>query len=86
MFNPLGGETLRDTLENTRCSLSQKPRAIRIAYYNSKYQSVLEALEWLVKVHEFDTFGGHRVTSLFQNALGAKQNAPDSGWSRGTQS
>jgi precorrin-6B methylase 2 len=62
MFNPFGGETLRDTLENIRCSLSQKPRAIRIAYYNSKYQSVLEALGWLVKVHEFDTFGGHRVT------------------------
>jgi len=62
MFNPFGGETLRDTLENIRCSLSQKPRAIRIAYYNSKYQSVLEALRWLVKVHEFDTFGGHRVT------------------------
>ena len=62
MFNPFGGETLRDTLENIRCSLSQKPRAIRIAYYNSKYQSVLEALGWLVKVHEFDTFAGHRVT------------------------
>jgi len=62
MFNPFGAETLRDTLENIRGSLSQKPRALRIAYYNSQYASVFEALGWLVKVREFDTFGGHRVT------------------------
>ena len=62
MFNPFGAETLRDTLDNIRGSLAQKPRAIRIAYYNSQYASVLEALGWPVKVREFETFGGHRVT------------------------
>ena len=62
MFNPFGAETLRDTLENIRGSLSQKPRAIKIVYYNSQYQSVLGALGWLVKVHEFYSFGGHCVT------------------------
>lgn len=62
MFNPFGPETLRDTLENIRSSLSQKPRAIRLVYYNSQYKSVFEALEWLVKVREFETFGGHLVT------------------------
>ena len=62
LFNPFGPETLRDTLENIRGSLSRNPRAIRIAYYNSQHASVLEALGWLVKAHEFDTFGGHRVT------------------------
>jgi len=62
MFNPFGPETLRDTLENIRGSLSRKPRGIRIVYYNSQYQSVFEALEWLMKVQEFDSFGGHRVT------------------------
>jgi precorrin-6B methylase 2 len=62
MFNPFGADTLRDTLENMRGSLSQKPRTITIAYYNSQYVSVLEELGWLAKVHEFETFGGHRVT------------------------
>jgi len=61
MFNPFGPESLRDTLENIRGSLSQNPRAIKIAYYNSQYLSVFEGLGWLVKVHEFDTFR-HRVT------------------------
>jgi SAM-dependent methyltransferase len=62
MFNPFGPETLRDTLENIRCSLSQQPRAIRIVYYHSKYQFVFEGLAWLVKAHEFDRFGGHPLT------------------------
>lgn len=57
MFNPFGAETLRDTLENIRGSLSQKPRAIKTAYYNSQYVSVFETLRWLEKVHEFNTFG-----------------------------
>lgn len=61
MFNPFGAETLRDTLENIRGSLSQKPRALKIAYYNSQYASVFDAVGWLVKVREFETFGGHRV-------------------------
>jgi predicted RNA methylase len=62
MFNPFGPDTLRDTLENIRDSLSQKPRAIKIAYYNAQFAGVLEALGWLVKVREYETFGGHRVT------------------------
>jgi len=62
MFNPFGPETLRDTLDNIRCSLAQKPRTVKVVYYNSKHQSVLEGLEWLVKLHEFDRFGGHPVT------------------------
>ena len=62
MFNPFGPESLRDTLENIRGSLSQRPRAIKIAYYNSQYLSVFEALRWLGKVQEFQTLRGHRVT------------------------
>ena len=68
MFNPFGAETLRDTLDNIRGSLSQKPRAIKIAYYNSQHAWVLEALGWVVKVKEFETFGGHRVT-FWENRL-----------------
>lgn len=62
MFNPFGAETLRDTLENIRCSLSENPRAIRVVYYNSIHQSVLEDVGWLEKVRQFDSFGGLRVT------------------------
>jgi hypothetical protein len=70
MFNPFGADTLRDTLENIRGSLSQKPRAIKIAYYNAQFVAVLEALEWLVKVRELETFGGHRVTFCENRHLG----------------
>jgi predicted RNA methylase len=70
MFNPFGADTLRDTLENIRGSLSQKPRAIKIAYYNAQFVAVLEALEWLVKVRELETFGGHRVTFWENRHLG----------------
>lgn len=59
MFNPFGPDTLRDTLENIRCSLSHKPRSIKIVYYHAKHQSVLQDQDWLAKVHEFDGFGGH---------------------------
>jgi len=67
LFNPFGPETLRHTLENIRCSLSQKPRAIKVVYYNSVFQSVLEGLPWLRQVHEFESSGGHRVT-FWENA------------------
>lgn len=62
MFNPFGPDTLRDTLENIRCSLAQKPRTVKVVYYHAKYQSVLERQGWLVKVHEFDGLGGHPAT------------------------
>lgn len=62
MFNPFGPETLRDTLANIRGSLSQNPRDIKVVYYHAKYQSVIDDMEWLVKVHEFEQFGGHPVT------------------------
>lgn len=61
MFNPFGPETLRDTLENIRGSFSQNPRDIRIIYYHAKYQSVIDDMEWLVKMREFERFGGHPV-------------------------
>lgn len=62
MFNPFGPETLRDTLENIRNSLSKKPRPIRVVYYNSVHESVLETVGWLEKVRQFDSFGGLRIT------------------------
>ena len=62
MFNPFGPETLRDTLYNIESSLTRSPRPIRVVYYNSVYESVLESLGWLERVHQFDSFGGQRVT------------------------
>jgi SAM-dependent methyltransferase len=62
MFNPFGPETLRDTLANIRGSLSHNPRDIKVVYYHSKYQSVMDDMKWLVKVHAFESFGGHPVT------------------------
>jgi len=62
MFNPFGPETLRDTLENIRGSHSSNPRGIKLVYYHSKYKSVIDGMEWLEKVHEFERFGGHPVT------------------------
>ena len=62
MFNPFGPETLRDTLENIRGSIAQNPRGIRVVYYHAKYQSVVDGMEWLVKLHAFERFGGHPVT------------------------
>ena len=57
-FNPFGPETLRDTFENIRASLAQEPRAVKVVYYHSKYRSAVEPLDWLVKVREFERFGG----------------------------
>ena len=62
MFNPFGPETLRDTLANIRRSLAQNPRSIKIVYYHAKYQSVIDDMDWLRKVQEFENFGGHPVT------------------------
>jgi len=62
MFNPFGPETLRDTLENIRGSHSKNPRPIKLVYYHAKYKSVIDDMEWLVKMHDFDRFGGHPVT------------------------
>jgi len=62
LFNPFGAETLRDTLENIRNSLSKKARPVRIVYYNAVHESVLETMSWLEKVRQFDSFGGQRVT------------------------
>ena len=62
MFNPFGPQTLQDTLENIRRSLAEKPRAIRVCYYNPRYKSVIEGLDWLVKEHELETFGRHALT------------------------
>jgi len=61
LFNPFGSQTLQDTLENIRHSLEDKPRAIRIVYYKPVYKSVVDALDWLVKLHDFDRFGGHAL-------------------------
>jgi SAM-dependent methyltransferase len=62
MFNPFGAETLRDTLQNIRDTLSVKPRAIKVVYYNSVHESVLATLDWLERVGHIDSFGGQRIT------------------------
>jgi predicted RNA methylase len=67
LFNPFGPETLRDTFENIRGSLAQKPRAIKVVYYHSKYRSAVEPLDWLVKVREFERFGGQHPVTIWEN-------------------
>lgn len=62
MFNPFGPQTLRDTLENIRRSLAKKPRTIRIVYYKPAHKSVIEGLDWLVKVRDFEPFRRHALT------------------------
>jgi predicted RNA methylase len=62
MFNPFGPKTLHDTFENIRQSLDRNPRAVKIAYYHSKHKTAVDGLDWLVKVHDFPSFGGHPVT------------------------
>lgn len=66
MFNPFGAATLRDTLENIRNSLETQPRGIKILYYNSVHDSVLETAGWLERVSQFESLGGLRVT-VWQN-------------------
>lgn len=68
MFNPFGPDTLRDTLGNIRSSLSSKPRYITIVYYNSLYEPILEACDWLEEFHHFHTFSGLPVT-FWRNRL-----------------
>lgn len=79
MFNPFGPDTLRDTLENIRSSLAQKPRAVKVVYYHAKYESVLEGQEWLVKVQEFDKFGGHPST-IWENRRSQDGRAGEATW------
>ncbi|HEY6272603.1 MAG TPA: class I SAM-dependent methyltransferase [Terriglobales bacterium] len=62
MFNPFGAETMRDTLQNIRDSLTANRRSIRLLYYNSEFQSVLESASWLEKRSEFKSFGGQQIT------------------------
>lgn len=75
MFNPFGPDTLRDTLENIRCSLSRSPRAIKIVYYHAKHQCVLQDQNWLAKVQEFDGFGGHPAI-IWENRRSLDQTSP----------
>ena len=74
LFNPFGPDTLRETMENIRGSLSQKPRAIKILYYHSKYRYALGPLDWLVPTREFSSFGGQPVT-IWENQPAADNRA-----------
>jgi hypothetical protein len=47
MFNPFGEKTLRRVLENIRKSYLNKPRGIRILYYNPVFGRVLDRTDWL---------------------------------------
>jgi SAM-dependent methyltransferase len=62
LFNPFGKDTLRDFLANLETSIARNPRKLRLVYYNSAYESILEASGWLQKFDEFNTRGGLRVT------------------------
>jgi SAM-dependent methyltransferase len=66
-FNPFGPETLRDAFENIRASLAQKPRAVKVVYYHAKYRSAVEPLDWLVKVREFERFGGQHPVIIWES-------------------
>lgn len=69
MYNPFGVETLRDVLENIRRSLSQNPRRIKIAYYNSVHEGVFQSCQWLEQFDSFHTFTRRRVTFWRSSAL-----------------
>ena len=62
MFNPFGPDTLRDTLENIRVSLSMKPRSIRVLYFNPAHRPVLESCGWLECYREVTTHQGFEIT------------------------
>ncbi len=68
LFNPFGPETLSDTMENIRRSVAINPRSVRIAYYNSYHDLVLERAGWLRRVHHYNSFGGSPV-SIWQSQI-----------------
>jgi precorrin-6B methylase 2 len=61
LFNPFGGETLRDVLQNIARSLAEKPRRIRIVYYNSAHRDVFEKFRALRRDSTFQTLSGLNV-------------------------
>jgi hypothetical protein len=62
MYNPFGRATMQDVLQSIRGTLSQNPRNITIAYYNSIAEDLLQASGWLEKYHEFRVQSGMPVT------------------------
>ncbi|MHB9154869.1 MAG: SAM-dependent methyltransferase [Endomicrobiales bacterium] len=49
LFNPFGGNTVREVVKNIRESLRLNPRSIRIVYNNCVHGEYLESADWLVK-------------------------------------
>jgi len=47
LFHPFGISTLRTVFDQIEASLVEKPRRIRIAYYNPRFSQELEKLTWL---------------------------------------
>jgi SAM-dependent methyltransferase len=62
MYNPFGADTLRDVLDNLRCSLSANPRKATLVYYNAIHEWLFSAEPWLEKYREFKTFSQMPVT------------------------
>ncbi len=62
LYNPFGAETMIDVLANLKRSLDEKPRKIRICYFNPKQEHVYRQTPWLEPTGEFRTWGGTRVT------------------------
>lgn len=66
-YNPFGPDTMREALANIKRSLAQRPRRLRLVYYNSVCRDVLEACIWLRRYHSFRTFTGQEV-DFFESA------------------
>lgn len=62
MYNPFGADTLRDALDNIRESLLRTPRSIKLVYYNSVHEGILQSCEWLEKYDSFNTVTKRTVT------------------------
>jgi precorrin-6B methylase 2 len=47
LFNPFGQETLRRVLDNIHGSLTERPRKVRVLYYNPQFSHLLDNTSWL---------------------------------------
>lgn len=66
-YLPFGPETFAKVLENIRSTTLDDPREIKIAYYKSRHEDVLNNCGWLRKYDEYTSLSGDRVT-FWRNA------------------
>lgn len=52
-FNPFGEDVFRRVVEQIHRSVLETPRPVTIIYYAPECEALLDACEWLTKVHDF---------------------------------